>query len=284
MKVAAIIAGETRHFWFSIPSILRHVIDPNNIDCYFYLSKNSNYDYAKPLDKYFKMPEAEIITDCFSGHVKEFSFDNNLLHDEKLHYINEFNRRVSVIDIKDYAKNFWYYENGRHQKAVQFVDEWLKIKKCSELITEHYDIILRIRIDIPWLNEFKIEPTKKIKVNYDESLTTTWAKEYLFYGEAQLMKFTCENMVGYFGVNLESWRRGDEELCLVNEVQFGKFLADHSIPLEKLKEHRAGAFYNFYNVQSKYKHLSNFHTEPLVCYLDAGTVTKELDDKNIYTL
>lgn len=285
MRIAAIISGQTRHFWYACESIYENVIKPNNIDTFFYLSKNSNCTYD---GKAHKMDEREILLDCFGSSVKEFVFDveDQTFNHEKEYYVRQFNDRISNIDISKYtAKNIWYYENGKHQKANSFIDEWLKVSRCAMMVGAKYDIILRIRIDIPWINSLSIKETDKIKINLHSGVTP-WAKEYLFYGPSEMMKFCCVNFVRYLGINTESWMRtedSDDELALVNEVQFGKFITDYSVPAEHMKDHAAGKFYSLYNAsKSKYVHLSNFKKDPIVCYLDAGTYTHELSKENIF--
>lgn len=285
MKIAAIITGQTRHFWYTLPSVYERVIKPNNIDCYVMYNNNSSYDYLSPETPKHRMNEDFIISDILGESLKNTATDSsNEFISDKQYYISLLSSRMKSIEKNKYDnRRIWFYNDLN--KVKYLVDEWLKIKYTASILPEGYDRILRIRMDIPFYNEFILSKKENIQIYYEEGEKSDWAKEYLFYGNTKDMLYICNNFVDYLFMNLDRWPRGDEELCLVNEVQFGKFLKDHNIKYSQInKPHIAGKFYNFYNLQdAKYYHYSNCQ-DKITCYLDAGKAVPELLQDDIYDL
>lgn len=289
MKIAAIITGQTRHFWYTLPSVYNHVIKPNNIDCFVMYNEKSNYDYVTPDNPSHYMDEKRIITDILGNSLIYISSDSLYgYNEEKYNIIKTLTKRIKNINIADYGDcNFWFYNDEK--KINYLVDEWLKVSMCSDTIPDNtYDMIIRIRMDIPWLNEYILNPVYDgINIYYEHGNCniTPWAKEYLFYGECKAMKHICKYFVYDLYTSTETWRRGNEELCLVNEVQFGRMLHNYNVRYSHInKEHKAGKFYTFHNLdKSKYYNLSNAK-DRLICYLDAGTAVKELLHDDIFDL
>jgi len=287
MRIAAIITGQSRHFWYTLPSVFERVIKPNNIDCYVMHNHNSAYNYQPDAKKKHYMDEDFIYKDIIGDRLKYINTDKDKEYQrQKQYHIKMLQQRTEEINLSNYGKcNFWFY---RDVNTEYMVDQWLKVAFVSNVIeADKYDMINRIRPDIPFFNTFMLEPSNDIRIYYEDDANnlTPWTKENIFYGGANAMKYVCENFIVDMWKDRKSWRRGNEELCLINEIQFGKFLYNNKIAYSQInKKPKIGRFYNFHNLhKSKYYHLANAK-DMLTCYVDGGSEHRDLINDDIYTL
>jgi len=276
MKMAAIIVGQTRNYCFAVESILKNVIKPNDIDCYFVLTNNTGGS---------NKAISTVINDCFTSYVKGILFTDEIAgyKEEIQKSADAIDKRIKSMDVCDDIWT-WYSIDGTHERAIYVSDEWLKIKKAFNLIDANkYDTILKLRLDIPWLTEIKLEYTDSLKINTLNDINGIWAKEYLFYGSYDIMKLITQTYLNYFCTNTSPYQVDGNNLALVNEVQFGKFIKDNNISHSNIKDYVPSSFYMLHNLKKcKYYKYAKTTDDSKLFYLDAAMHTPDLNNVNIY--
>jgi hypothetical protein len=194
-KIALLMTGQCRQSWLTAPSIYKNVIEPNNADVFLYLNKDSLIPQVHN--------EEEIIKKVFSKNVKSLIFTDD-----------KYNKEVKQLIDSNYSKIDGLYKKlnrGKWDKQLNIhnTDQYFKVKKCCEAAVDYanknnfkYDLILRVRPDIGWLNKFELLlPTSPdmLYVNYslhDVSADSTphlvsWVEDTCFFGSQDVMYKFC---------------------------------------------------------------------------------------------
>lgn len=191
MKIALLMSGDCRQMWLTAPSLYRNVIDPNNADMFLCLNKDS----LQPLVD----NEEEIVRQIFPRNVKSLVFASG-----------DYHTQVDDLIKSNYAKiDGFYSQAGRSNWDKQLnhhnTDQYFKLRKCAEAAVAYatengfkYDLMLRCRPDIGWLNHFDllrgIAP-EMLYVNYSDhdvvSKNYPWVEDTCFFGDQDTMLKFC---------------------------------------------------------------------------------------------
>ncbi len=193
-RIAILATGQCRQLWLSAPSLYANVIEPNNADVFLYLNKNS----MEPL---VGDAEEEIVKTIFPKNVKSLIFTDD-----------NYNKELEELIDSNYSKIDGHYKKlGRHNFDVQLNHhnscQYLKLKKCCEAAVAYatengfkYDVIVRCRPDIGWLNHFDLlRPINPdlLYVNYSEHHVVDkyfpWVEDTCFFGGQDSMLKFCSD-------------------------------------------------------------------------------------------
>ncbi len=190
------MTGQCRQLWLTAPSLYKNVIEPNDADVFLYLNKNS----MEPLVD----NEEEIVKNVFNKNVKGLTFTDENYNNEVADLIKN---NYSKIDshYKKLNRDQWDKQLNHHN-----TDQYLKVKKCCEAAVDYanknnfkYDLILRIRPDIGWLNKFDLlRPVEANTLYVNHSLYNVsadsfisrfvdWVEDTCFFGDQESMLKFC---------------------------------------------------------------------------------------------
>lgn len=197
MKVALLMTGECRQLWLAAHSIYKYAIDPNDADVFLYLNPDS---LIPRVDN-----EEEVVNKAFPRNVKSIKFVDNIYKEE-----------VEVLIESNYLKIDGFYKDANREiwdkkLNIHNTDQYLKVKKCCEQAVKYatennfkYDLIIRMRPDIGWLN--KIDLTKPVSpellyVNYSmhnvshnaSPVPVPWVEDTCFFGNQDNMLKFCSD-------------------------------------------------------------------------------------------
>jgi hypothetical protein len=241
-KIAILMSGGLRTFWYSIDNILNNIIIPNNADVYIY----TGYDnYDKNMDK--------IYIDNYTGDTNKcsmiFSRENRNNIENKILYMNEYefikNKLGNYLkDIKfyqdinddinefenDYLKRVEIFKNYKNNQKITdshygpqkyILEQYFRIYKCNEMKKEYenknefkYDYCMRLRPDFYYdniinLNKINIQNNSIYAPNdYGYYLQDQYVAEWFYFGDNNTMnKMTSDfyNNIIYF--DTESYRK-----------------------------------------------------------------------------
>lgn len=198
MKIALLMSGQARQSWLTAPSLYKYVIEPNNADVFLYLKKDS-------LEPNAGNSTEKIVNTVFSKNVKSLIFTDDA-----------YDKEVKELIDSNYAKLDEHYKKlnrGKWDKLLNThnTDQYLQLKKCCESAVEYanknnfkYDLILRVRPDIGWLNKCDLlRPITQdlLYVNYslhnvspdDKPHFVSWVEDTCFFGGQDVMSKFCSD-------------------------------------------------------------------------------------------
>lgn len=240
-KIALLMSGQCRQLWLTAPSLYRNIIEPNSADIFLCVNKNSMEPLTGP-------EEESIINKVFSKNVKSLIFtDDN--YDKEVKYLIGSNYSKIDAEYKKLNRDKWDKQLNHHNTC-----QYLKVKKCAEAAVEYanknnfkYDIMIRMRPDIGWLNHFDLlRPTtpNTLYVNYSEhnvSANSTarnvpWVEDTCFFGDQDSMLKFCsafsENMVASLDICDEEY-----DLTFATEKLLARVLLDSHIPYTGINDY-----------------------------------------------
>jgi len=231
-RVAVLISGTLRTFWFTYRSVMENLIEPNDADVFVYTGwdRLGNREHrscssiasrgGKPLD----FDERDFFGKALGEHLKAFVF----IEDEFESYVNEFRAiyprcpyclRTPTTPCPGCAlpspteKREWYH-----------IDAYLRLRRCNELRRQYeakhgvrYDALVRLRGDtmlsfpIP-LADYPLEPNDL----HIEHTHPPHQREAFFFGGRDIMDTICTRFPDEYG------REAGSDL-----VQFGSFIRRH---------------------------------------------------------
>lgn len=194
MKIALLMTGQCRQMWLTAPSIYKYVVEPNNADIFLYLNNDSLEPYAGDY-------EEEVIKQTFHKNVTTLTFTDANYQKEVKELIES---NYSKIDgfYKALNRDVWDKQLNYHN-----TDQYLKLKKCAEAAVDYatkngfkYDLMIRMRPDIGWLNKFDlldlISPDT-LYVNYSQHKVVdtlySWVEDTCFFGDQNSMLRFCSD-------------------------------------------------------------------------------------------
>jgi hypothetical protein len=203
MRIALLMSGQGRQSWLASNSINKNVIEPNNADCFLCINRDSlepgtGDNDEEIISKVFKNIKSLVLTDdAYNKEVKELIDSNYIKIDAAYKKLN---------------REKWDKPLNMHN-----TDQYFKLKKCAEAAVDYatkngfkYDIMVRCRPDIGWLNKFDLSrPINPdlLYVNYSmynvsstqDAQFVPWVEDTCFFGSQDNMLKFCsafsENMV-----------------------------------------------------------------------------------------
>ena len=132
MKIALLLSGDLRDFAKRFSSLYENILEPLSPDVYL-----SSYE-----------------TDDAESVIEKLKPKKYYLEENNSFSVNE------EIFLKDQPKHFDYIP-----KPINCVYMWRKIKQCFDLVSEHYDLIIRTRPDCHYTEKLDINKMSHEKIN-----------------------------------------------------------------------------------------------------------------------
>lgn len=288
MKIALLITGQMRTFWFAIDSIIENIIKPNEPDVFIFTGRNN-------LGDSYCLDEMETIS-SYHGRNKisslKFINEKQFAQDKIGGYLKGFNKN-------DYVKSYWdeynliydeaqYYSediindpkiNKENPRPMDFVIlQYLIVKKGIGMIIDYenkngfkYDYILRIRTDMVYQNPLII---KDIVANNDSDLFFLnnyygdAISDVFYLGKNAPMKELLLNFVHSYGKMRFPKKIIDERgqgNIFILEVQLKLFIENMNIKKSYIE---GGYTYKGFEVDTEFTRKENIkYFETFVMYL-----------------
>jgi hypothetical protein len=242
MKIAILISGELRTFWYCLKSQYEYLIKNNNADVFILANPYSHGRNAHPLnknkeikqkflntggsydsrhtEKWIDFDEKKFAKDILGDHLKKFIFVNELnnYYGELNSIYNEkrklFESKANRNGEKLYDQNGIEFDHSHYGPAKTVVDQYYAVNKCFEMIEEYenennfkYDIIFRIRPDFALLNEFNIKRlfshNEDIYIRNNPIIENKYyCSDYIFFGKRDIVAHICKNFYKEHGNSL----------------------------------------------------------------------------------
>jgi len=237
MKIALLMTGQCRQLWLTAPSLYKNVIEPNSADVFLYLNKNS-------MEPDCGNETEEIVNAAFPKNVKSLIFTDD-----------NYNKEVEELYKSNYDKIDGQYKKLGRDKwdknlNLHNSDQYFKLKKCAEAAVEYanknnftYDIMLRCRPDIGWLNVCDLQrpaSPNTLYVNHSKHIITgevfDWVEDTCFFGDQDSMLKFCsdfsDSMVDQLDICDESY-----DLTCATEKLLAKVLINTGIPYTGINDY-----------------------------------------------
>ncbi len=219
-KIAILISGGLRTFWFSFDSILKNFIIPNNADIFIYTGYDNFNNNMKKIytdnhiinlstcsslisrsnpyyeNKILYIDEYSFIKNKFGNYVKDIKFYQNYPDDIE-EFENDFNERLKIF--KNYNKNQEIAKS--HYGPLKYVfEQYFRLYKCNEMKKEYerknnfqYDYCIRLRPDFYYdnivdLSKLNIQKNTIYAPNdYGYNLKSFYVAEWFYFGDNNTM-------------------------------------------------------------------------------------------------
>ncbi len=224
------MTGQCRQLWLTAPSLYKNVIDPNNADVFLYLNENS-------MEPNVGEATEEIVKAVFPKNVKSLIFTDDNYNKELEELISKNHNKITN-HYKKLGRDKWDVQLNHHNSC-----QYLKLKKCAEAAVAYatengfkYDLMIRCRPDIGWLNHFDLTrpiAPNLLYVNYSEhnivGKNYPWVEDTCFFGDQDSMLKFCsafsDDMVSELDICDESY-----DLTCATEKLLAKVLLNTGIP------------------------------------------------------
>ncbi len=241
MKVALLMSGQCRQLWLTSLSIYKNVIEPNNADVFLYLTENS-------LEPVCGDDTEEIVKKAFPANVKSLVFTDQAWDEEAEALIKSNYEKIDRL-YKSLGRDKWDKQLNHHNTK-----QYLQLKKCAEAAVAYadangfkYDLMVRCRPDIGWLNHFNLTlPTASstIYCNYSQhncSITqephlVPWVEDTCFFGDQDSMLKLCQDFSDKMVEDLEVCAEA-YDLTFATEKLLAQCLINTGIKFEGINDY-----------------------------------------------
>lgn len=238
LKVAILLAGGLRTFWYSIDNILENFVIPNNADVFVYTGNDNSHGNSKPIviddlneinkkkcsmtltrlnpnieGRNIIMDEETFIKEKLHKYLKGIQF---MTEEDIIQFNNDFNKKIQHFD--EYKKNNTIIPITESHKGPQkfIFDQYFKIYKCNEMKKKYaienninYDYVIRLRPDFYYdntinLNKLNLESnTLYAPDQYSHGLIKFLLAEWFYFGDNKTMDIMTSGLYEQIYTNIE---------------------------------------------------------------------------------
>jgi len=282
MRTAIIFSGTSYNFKFSVESLMKNLIIPNDADVFIltsrynmrrrtvatekkYLVENWSDWVEKSLtiernDTSVTEADIQLIKDAFGNRLKGLYFIDDM-PDYQLHLARERNRLMDLINF--YRSNNMPAPFGgdvtdsNNGNIRCIIDQYNHVKKCFELMKRYeisngkYDYVMRVRLDFICPFEFNISHYylgQDFHYLYSCGSFRTdpmeWADEFCFFAPRDIAENVFMNMdkMGFVPAGKRITVNESNDFIFAPETQFSLLLHELDIKVRNVKIFRSGYY------------------------------------------
>jgi hypothetical protein len=241
LKVAILLAGGLRTFWYSIDNILENFIIPNNADVFIYTGAEPYPSSSLPIiidelddskkkkssmtltrsnpnieGKRILIDEENFIKEKLKNYLKDIRFKEDSPEDIK-ECNDDFNMKVNYFKTSYVVNNTDLIIQKTHYGPQRFVfEQYFKMYKCNEMKNEYalknnieYDYVIRLRPDFYYdnivnLNKLNLERNTLYAPNqYGLHNLKYLVAEWFYFGDNNIMNLMTSGLYKQIYTNSE---------------------------------------------------------------------------------
>lgn len=239
MRVAVLASGFLHGAPDSAKNFRTNVLDPLDADLYVFTSmENVTREAGGSKHKsWVDVSDLEKLLRAWDSRLKviRFTQDDPDYSEELALVLREYDAHLA-----EHFRPECLPEYVAHEYRMSCIDQYLRLAYCWDLIHESdYDVIVRARPDLVFEKPLEIGVVDEGVVYvpckeafYSPETSSTYLKEFLFWGSRKVMDEICSGWVYSYGINAPLFAPGGSDYTLCPEHQFGLFVKQLGLQVE----------------------------------------------------
>lgn len=239
MRVAVLASGFLHGAPDSAKNFREQLLDPLDADLYVFTSRENVTREAggskhKSLITNFDLDKLHL---AWLSRLRNLSLTEN-----NPNYLGELSLVLKEYDdhLRENFRPTCPPEYVAHEYRMSCIDQYLRLAYCWDLIHEgDYEVIVRARPDLVFERPLEIGEVDEGVVYvpckeafYSSETSSTYLKEFLFWGSRKVMDEICSGWVYSYGINAPLFAPGGSDYTLCPEHQFGLFVKQLGLQVE----------------------------------------------------